>query len=136
MKKKIILVFLLGIYILATYIFSPTLCIFNNFTGLPCPGCGLTRAYLSFLRGDILKAFAYHPLFPLPAIVVLILIYNKIKVNKYVISKNLVVIFIIVTISVYVIRMALLFPTYEPMNINYDGLIPRFLKFLGVTRIK
>jgi len=136
MKKKFILVLLLGVYVLIAYCFSPTLCVFNYFTGLPCPGCGLTRAHLAFLRGDILKAFAYHPLFPLPAIVVIILIYNKIKVNKYVINTKLIVIFIIVFISVYIIRMALLFPTYEPMNINYDGLIPRFLKFLGVTRIK
>lgn len=31
-------------------------------TGISCPGCGLTRAYFSLLRGDISGAFAYHPL--------------------------------------------------------------------------
>lgn len=30
--------------------------------GLPCPGCGLTRATLSALRGDFHDALRYHPL--------------------------------------------------------------------------
>lgn len=32
-------------------------------TGIPCPGCGLSRAYLALLRGDLAGAFAFHPLF-------------------------------------------------------------------------
>lgn len=32
-------------------------------TGVPCPGCGMTRAWLSVLHGDLAAAFAYHPLF-------------------------------------------------------------------------
>lgn len=31
--------------------------------GVPCPCCGLTRAWLSFLSGDIKSAFSYHPFF-------------------------------------------------------------------------
>lgn len=38
-------------------------CIFKKLSGLSCPGCGMTRAWLSFLKGDIGKAFYYHPLF-------------------------------------------------------------------------
>lgn len=30
--------------------------------GLPCPGCGLTRATLALLRGDAQTAFSFHPL--------------------------------------------------------------------------
>lgn len=40
-------------------------CPFKRLTGLPCPGCGMTRAYLALLRGDISGAFQLHPLFPL-----------------------------------------------------------------------
>lgn len=32
-------------------------------TGVPCPGCGLSRAYLALLGCDIGQAFAFHPLF-------------------------------------------------------------------------
>lgn len=38
-------------------------CLFRNLTGIPCPGCGMTRAWLSALRLDILAAFQHHPLF-------------------------------------------------------------------------
>lgn len=38
-------------------------CLFRRFTGLPCPGCGMSRAWLAVLRGDIAVALAYHPLF-------------------------------------------------------------------------
>ena len=38
-------------------------CIFRLVTGIPCPGCGMTRAWLAALRLDFAAAFAYHPLF-------------------------------------------------------------------------
>ncbi len=31
--------------------------------GIPCPGCGMTRAWLAALRLDFSAAFAYHPMF-------------------------------------------------------------------------
>ncbi len=40
-------------------------------TGISCPGCGMTRAWLSLLRLDLAGAFYYHPLFLLPAIAVI-----------------------------------------------------------------
>lgn len=38
-------------------------CVFKLVTGLSCPGCGMTRAWLAALRLDFPAALAYHPLF-------------------------------------------------------------------------
>ena len=40
-------------------------CPLYRFTGLPCPLCGMTRAWLAALRLDFSAAFFFHPLFPL-----------------------------------------------------------------------
>ena len=45
-----------------------TVCPFALFTGMACPGCGMTRAASYLIRGDISTALGYHPLVPLIAI--------------------------------------------------------------------
>ncbi|MGB7860625.1 MAG: DUF2752 domain-containing protein [Acidimicrobiia bacterium] len=41
---------------------GPTVCAFALCTGSACPGCGLTRAASSLIRGDFGSAMVYHPL--------------------------------------------------------------------------
>jgi hypothetical protein len=43
------------------------LCPTAFFFGVPCPGCGLTRATLALLHGDFAAALRFHPLAPLLA---------------------------------------------------------------------
>ncbi len=38
------------------------LCPMAGFLGIPCPGCGLTRAALAALQGDLAGAMRHHPL--------------------------------------------------------------------------
>ena len=38
-------------------------CPFRNLTGLPCPGCGMRRAWFAFFRLELLTAFRFHPMF-------------------------------------------------------------------------
>ncbi len=37
-------------------------CWFRHLTGVPCPGCGMGRAFNALLRGDWARALAWHPL--------------------------------------------------------------------------
>jgi Protein of unknown function (DUF2752) len=45
-----------------------TICPFALITGMACPGCGMTRAASSLMRGDFSTALGYHPLVPLIAL--------------------------------------------------------------------
>ena len=56
------------------YIFGGGLCIFRLLTGIPCPGCGMTRALAAVLRGELAAAFSFHPLWwTLPLLLLLLL---------------------------------------------------------------
>jgi hypothetical protein len=38
------------------------LCMFERFTGRPCPGCGMTRSILDLAQGDVVGSLRMHPL--------------------------------------------------------------------------
>lgn len=40
----------------------PNICTFRSTTGLPCPGCGLTRSIVAATHGDLNGSLAYHRL--------------------------------------------------------------------------
>ena len=42
----------------------PPLCLFYHLTGLPCPGCGLTRSFVFLGHGHFYDALHWHPLGP------------------------------------------------------------------------
>lgn len=47
---------------------AQSLCPFKFLTGLPCPGCGITKAFIFIYKGDLTKSLCYH-LFGVPAFV-------------------------------------------------------------------
>ena len=52
---------------------SHTICVFKKTTGLDCLFCGLTRSFSAFVHGDFAAAFKYHPIFPLVAIIIIMI---------------------------------------------------------------
>ena len=40
-------------------------CPFFRLTGIPCPGCGLSRASILLLRGEVAESFRFHALAPI-----------------------------------------------------------------------
>lgn len=39
-------------------------CVVRRATGLPCPGCGLTRSFCAIAKGQVERGFAFHWLGP------------------------------------------------------------------------
>lgn len=50
---------------------GPGLCVFHRLTGMDCPGCGMTRAFLALAHGDVAGAWQWHP-FSVPLAVALL----------------------------------------------------------------
>lgn len=59
-------------------------CPIKFLSGVSCAGCGMTRAISSALRGSFADAFAYHPLFMLPPVyIILLMLKNKLPPNLF-----------------------------------------------------
>ncbi|MDD3369380.1 MAG: DUF2752 domain-containing protein [Lachnospiraceae bacterium] len=52
-------------------------CPIRFFTGISCPGCGMTRSWIALLHCNIADAFRYHPLFLLPPIWVIFYFFQQ-----------------------------------------------------------
>jgi len=44
-----------------------TICLLRHWTGVPCPGCGVTRSIAALLHGGLGEALTLHPLAPVAA---------------------------------------------------------------------
>lgn len=45
-----------------------SICAFRRLTGIPCPGCGMTRAFAHLAKGHLAEGLHLHPLAPLLAV--------------------------------------------------------------------
>lgn len=100
--------------------------------GLPCPGCGITRALFCFLTGKWKEAFWYNPLLILWIAGGVYFLFMRYVLGKK--TKKIGIYFvaiILLSVVVYGIRMYLFFPSKEPL-IYYDGnLIEKILPVYG-----
>ena len=73
-------------------------------TGISCGGCGMSRAWLSVLRGDFAAAFAFHPLWPVPPAALAMIIFRK-KIPQRLFWGTMAV-FLVAFVVCYFIRLA------------------------------
>lgn len=81
-KRKLLLMHVLFAVLLAMIVLfwkCPTKVLF----GIPCPGCGLTRAYFAAFRLDFKQAFSYHPLFPVAVPFLLYVIHYRVLPKRF-----------------------------------------------------
>lgn len=94
-------------------------------TGIPCAGCGLTRACLSALQLQFQKAFYYHPLFFTVPFIIIFCIFREKLPDK--LTKVMMWTAILAFIIVYIIRF--LNPDCDLIEINLkEGLIGRIIR--------
>lgn len=109
-----------------------TVCPLRILFGLPCPGCGMTRGFLSLLRLDFASAVTAHPLSP--AFFLLLLLFPVFRYGKrerFGAWVRLFALLLILLLPVYVYRMLTAFPGEAPMDQSFtESLFYRFLHLL------
>lgn len=117
-------------------------CIFRLITGIPCPGCGMTRAWLAALRLDFAAAFAYHPLFwVVPIAFVLAFVREEVASSKRKRGIDIAVtVLCVLVVAVWIVRLinpadaGLFFGGHDPAGVPTDIIHlepPRWLCHLG-----
>jgi hypothetical protein len=91
--------------------------------GIPCPGCGLTRAGRLLITGHFRESFYMHPLL-IPVIIgILLVLLLKSTTRNYKLFINVYVIIILSAFIIfYLYRMERYFPDKEPMIYRRDNL--------------
>ena len=115
------------------WIFTGTSCFISATFGIPCPGCGSTRATVALFHGDIIQAVQFHPLIIITIALISAYIFTlifKIKIFK----KKRTVLFLwcvfVLYIGVYAARMILFYPDAEPMTYLESSLLGRVIGFV------
>ncbi len=119
----------LGAFALALAVYAFLIgCPFRQLFGVKCPMCGMTRAILSLLRGDLREAFSWHPVWPLALVLIpLFLVLELRKPGSGKLPGRILLLALGVT---YLVRLILRDPVVWP-NLR-EGLITGFLiRLLG-----
>ena len=117
-KKEYIIIIIFFFIILFLYLTGyPIPCIFHKITGLYCPGCGITRMFISIIRLKFIDAFHYNCFAFI--LLVLFVILNLIKVitKKNITIKNSILYAIIVLAIVFgILRNITYFSWLSPIS--------------------
>ena len=108
------------------HVFCPQLII----TGIPCAGCGMTRAIYYILTGHFQRGMDLNPAAPL-----WIIWFMLGAIERYVIGRNrkwilyLLACVCVVTLLIYVYRMSTQFPSYPPLTYYKRNLLSKYCTF-------
>lgn len=100
-KKKLPVLIAIAVYVLFCFFFTG--CPIKFLTGIPCPGCGMTRACTACLRFDFAAAFNAHPLFPIVPLFIAYLLFEEMLPKS--VSTAACVTFLVLFVGVYIFRV-------------------------------
>ncbi len=122
-KRKIrpvyIFVFIIIAFVIFLLVFDFYECPLLFLFGIPCPFCGMSRAFFSLLKGDFAQSFYYHPLWPLVVITAGYLALRILKLVKLsakalnVVAHIFAMAFLICYVVRHVTGSAIVEPVYE-----------------------
>ena len=121
------IIIIIAYFALGRY-FLYSLCPMVMVTGLPCPGCGLTRAGFALLKLDLAGAFRIHPfIYPIAGYIAVF------GWNRYIMGRRMgkklkagLTVLMVLVILFYGWRMWMYFPGEPPMS-YYERNLLRFL---------
>lgn len=118
-------------YVLGANFLGVSSCPMALLTGLPCPGCGMTRAALLFLQGHWKAAWQMHPFFYIVFVLaVLAFIQRYLMGRKILAARQEVIAVAVLAMVFYAYRMATVFPDRPPMTYEARNGIRTLLKCL------
>ncbi|MCR5704720.1 MAG: DUF2752 domain-containing protein [Eubacterium sp.] len=105
------------------------ICLFRILWGIPCPGCGITRALFLAIQGNFLEATKMHPLWIVLVIGVPVVLLERYLVlseqtTKRIKRINRIVLYILMAVFLvfYIYRMVVYYPNSAPMVYDSDNI--------------
>ncbi len=141
-NKWMPLIILALILMMLLELFGST-CFFSSVFGIPCAGCGSTRAITFLWEGKLGAALRMHPL--ILVTLILIVVITTFTIARFIMKKrgktlrsplsprltNIIFFSLVVLyLATYVIRMILYFPHTEPMVYNHHSVWGRLISFI------
>lgn len=109
-------------------------------TGLPCPGCGLTRAFLYVITGEFARAWYMNP-----SIYLWIVLLIYIGINRYILGKpakhwpKIMAVIFVVMVGRYIYGMIFWYPDRPPLAYTggnlFESYFPGYRSFMRNLRI-
>lgn len=99
-------------------------------TGIPCPGCGMTRSLFLLLTGRVGLSVRMHPMGLPVACIILYFMWNRYILGRMAKGiKFMIVLVIVLLIALYCIRMYQFFLYREPYVYMEDNILAKILPF-------